>query len=77
MRLGQKSWPLRYFTDCRAGTRSGWVGSTTHDFISFYSLLNCAWKMGPTKSNSNELPISVHSHRLIKNKPFDFVQGHR
>ena len=44
------------FLDCRA--RQWLSGLYYADFISFAALLNCA-EGGTTKSNSNELPISV------------------
>ena len=43
--------------DCRS-RRSGWVGLYYADFISFYSPTQLCGG-GTTKSNSNELPISV------------------
>ena len=51
---GTKVLASQLFLDFRA-RRSGGVGSTTLISSAFTALLNC----GTTKSNSNELPISV------------------
>ena len=56
-RLGQKSPASQLFLDCRA--RLQWLSGLYYaDFISFYSPTQLCGG-GTTKSNSNELPISV------------------
>ena len=55
-RLGQKSWPLLVF---RLSSKTQWLSGLYYaDFISFYSPTQLCGG-GTTKSNSNELPISV------------------
>ena len=58
MRLGQKSQPLNYFWIVEQDAVVEWVYYA--DFISFYSPTQLCGG-GTSKSNSNELPISVHS----------------
>ena len=54
---GTKVLASQFSLDYRA-RRSGWVSSTTLISSAFTALLNCA-EVKTTKSNSNELPISV------------------